>query len=397
MKKYDIAIVGAGAAGLTCAWQLSEKTGASIAVLEADEKVSRDITPGTLNMDFVGRLKDWGFSRAIEHIYTKLGLYCADESARFDLGGRPVGAAINYKKFCQLLANRSDADIFTGTTAEKIENTGAGIRINSEFEAKLLIDASGAAHLTQKLTGARPPRKYSIVRGARLSDCSIEEPNEISLILDSPYCTNGGWFYPFGRSGASCGIAFLENGQTVDPSRAESCFDGMVKALKPFSEWTKGAVADSVERGVVPLEPLQKLAYDRIMTVGDAAGQAFPLLVEGLRPSFESAIMCSDFAAAAYESGDFSLKRLNGYELGWKRKNGRRYLMEQVSRDIAFGRSPEEWSDFTRKIKDFDSKTVIQFVSGDLRDKAPIRRKLPKKEALMAALLYLRYRFFHWL
>lgn len=392
--KYDIVIVGGGAAGLTCAWKLSEKTDADIALLEEKESIGRNVTPGTLNMEFVNRLKGWGFSKAIERTYTRLGLYTVDESAKFDLGGKPIGASINYGKFCRLLAKKSGADIFTGTKAGNIERTGYGIRINGEFDAKLVIDASGAALLTQKKLGARPPRKYFIVSGARFSNCSIRDASDISFIFNSQYSTGGGWFYPIGKRCASAGIAFLENFYDVDTKTQESGFRNMRKSLMPFSEYLDGAEMECREWGIIPVEPTKTFASDRVLAVGDAAGHAFPLLGEGFRPTVESAIMCSDFAAQAYGSGNFDLQELKKYEVEWKRINAQRYLMERISQDIAFGRTSKEWSDFTRRLKDTSSEDVIRFIGGDLRDKTAIRRKLPKKEALKAALRYIHYQFF---
>lgn len=400
-KKYDIMIVGGGVAGLTCAWRLSQKTDASIALLERKESIGRNVTPGTLNIGFVDRLKRWGFSKAIERTYTRLGLYTADESAKFDLGGKPVGASINYGKFCRLLARRSsgNADIFTGIKAGKIEWTGHGIRINGEFDARLMIDASGAGMLVRKKLKLRLPRRYSAVRGARFSGCSLGDRDEMSLILDSPYCTGGGWLYPLGRNGgASCGVAFLENSAAAaGMKKAQDGFGGMVASFEPFSEYLKDAEIEEMEWGVVPIEPAKKLAHDRMLVVGDAAGQAFPLLVEGFRPAVESAVMCSDVAAEAYSCGDFGQRMLGKYEREWNRTNGRRYLMERVSSDVAFGRSPEGWSGFMRKIRGLDPEIVIPFVGGDLKDKTAIRKMLPKREALKALLGYLRYGFFDWL
>lgn len=394
-KKYDVVIVGGGAAGLTCAWRLSKKTDADIALLEKKEHVGRNVTPGTLNMEFVNRLKRWGFSGAVERMYTRLGLYTTDESAKFDLEGKPIGASINYGKFCRLLAGKSSVDIFTGTKAEKLERTSYGIRINDEFDAKLVMDASGAALLTQKKTNARLPGKYFIVQGARFSGCSIKDHSEFSLIVNSSHGTGGGWLYPLRHDEASFGIAFLEDSPDFDRHLAKRGFKMAANAFTPFSDYLRNAKVDSVECGVIPVEPLENISHDRTLLVGDAAGHAFPVLGEGLRPTVDSAILCSEFAASSYESNDFSARRLKLYETEWKKRNQKRYLMEQVSRDVSFGRTADEWSDFLRKIRKFHPEMIIPFISGELQNRKDIRKSLPMKEALKAAMAYLRYKIFH--
>jgi len=74
--------------------------------------------------------------------------------------------------------------------------------------------------------------------------------------------------------------------------------------------------------GGVPLQPLDKTYSDRLVVVGDAAGQVKPITGGGIYYG----LLCADMAASnlhrALEANDLSAKSLASYEREWKGKLG---------------------------------------------------------------------------
>lgn len=78
-----------------------------------------------------------------------------------------------------------------------------------------------------------------------------------------------------------------------------------------------------ISYGGIPLKPLSRTSGERIIVVGDAAGQVKPTSGGGIYYGLLSAEIAADVLHPALEEGDFSSKRLARYERGWRNKLGR--------------------------------------------------------------------------
>ena len=76
----------------------------------------------------------------------------------------------------------------------------------------------------------------------------------------------------------------------------------------------------NITYGGIPLIPLPKTYKERIIVVGDAAGQVKPTTGGGIYYG----LLCADIAAAvihgALQSSNFSAKRMSRYEREWRKK-----------------------------------------------------------------------------
>jgi len=113
----------------------------------------------------------------------------------------------------------------------------------------------------------------------------------------------------------------------------------------PYNEMLAGAKRRRPEFGTIPIEPLKKFVYGRILVVGDAAGQATPWYCEGIRPALESSEICAKAIVKAYENSKFNVKALERYQHLWDAKNRKMYSR---FRAWSYFRSQQEWDNSIR-------------------------------------------------
>jgi flavin-dependent dehydrogenase len=86
---------------------------------------------------------------------------------------------------------------------------------------------------------------------------------------------------------------------------------------------------------IIPVAPLPRTFADRVLAVGDAAGQTKPITGGGIFYG----LLCAEAAArtvmAAFKRGDFSLGTLSRYEEEWRKKLGREIRIAAFFRRLA--------------------------------------------------------------
>lgn len=89
---------------------------------------------------------------------------------------------------------------------------------------------------------------------------------------------------------------------------------------------TQGKIASSeveLSYGAIPLRPLPRTSADRILVIGEAAGQLKPATGGGIHYG----LLCADIAAEclqqAFATNDFSVAKLSSYDKRWRAKLGR--------------------------------------------------------------------------
>lgn len=88
----------------------------------------------------------------------------------------------------------------------------------------------------------------------------------------------------------------------------------------------QGTIASSeavLSYGGIPLKPLPRTYGERLLVVGDAAGQVKPTSGGGIYYGLLGADIAAETLHQALEDGDLSAKRLARYERGWRKRLGR--------------------------------------------------------------------------
>jgi flavin-dependent dehydrogenase len=124
------------------------------------------------------------------------------------------------------------------------------------------------------------------------------------------------WVVPFSRNGvehARIGVSSKQFAATF----LQRFFDrlkenGAVEAVTvPARSW------------VIPLTPLRRTYADRVLAVGDAAGQTKPTTGGGLFYGLLSARAAAETVMEAFAKSNFGVGVLKGYELRWRQRLGR--------------------------------------------------------------------------
>jgi digeranylgeranylglycerophospholipid reductase len=147
--------------------------------------------------------------------------------------------------------------------------------------------------------------------------------------------------------------------------------------------------------GAIPLRPLTQTYGERLLVVGDAAGQVKPTSGGGIYYGLIGGEIAVNTLHRAFGEGDLSLKRLARYERGWKKQLGRELTVGYWARKI-FERLNEKQIDRIFEIVksgnideamlnapdlsfDWHSKTIIRLVRHQMVARTMKIIKLPFK------------------
>lgn len=216
------------------------------------------------------------------------------------LATRAQAAGANY------LFNAQATDIQIGADCLRVEADCSGH--NKLFEAETAVIAAGYGSPLPGELGLGKITDFIVGAQAKVNISSLDE---VEVYFDQSLAPGGfAWLVPT-RDGE--GLAGLMTRQ-----QPECHLNKLLSNLKAQGKIASTEVA--LGYGVIPLQPLPRTYADRILVVGEAAGQVKPTTGGGIYYG----ILCADIAAdtlhQAFLANNFSESGLASYQKQWRAK-----------------------------------------------------------------------------
>ncbi len=327
-KVYDIIIIGAGIAGLSAAYGITEKGNLSVAIIEGKGIGSSDPSPLT----FADTLKAFDLVDCKKASYSTFTFQnYQGSSIRYSFKGSPL-VVLDYEKACYKLFNKTQR---AGNRVELINQVALSFSQDREsvtiqlgdgkqLRSRIMIDCSGKRQFTITTLGDKPIAYYSHIYGATFSNPEDLEPNMGSFLWPyQEFGSGGGWFYPLKGAQVSFGYASISNSRVMDPQMLREKFHRALAKFEPYARRLQKAKLEKIESGWIPITYAEKLVHGRIVIAGDASGMATNWTCMGIEPALKYGALAGELSAEALAKDDLAI--LNEFQSSWAKENKATY------------------------------------------------------------------------
>lgn len=367
---YDIAIVGGGPAGLSAAWT-SARAGAKVILFEKDEAIAHSVR--TSGVSWIDSMDALGIPSSL---YNPISSYRFVSPANDVLisGSSPKSCVLDVRALYQhlaFMAAEAGATIMVRSNVMNVVRDGervAGVKASTpagdmEVKCPLVIDASGFGTAAGRKAGlAGEWRRYGV--GAEYECyCDHAEASEWTLMVGQQYSEAGyAWVFPLSKNRVRIGVGIGRPESPADP--LEKLHAMLEKRYKPLDSLGKIQPVE-LHYGFIPNEgSRQNSVADGLVMVGDAAGQANPLVLEGIRYAIEFGRLAGEVGTGSLAKGA-SRESLAAYEREWKARVASKIASALKVQSRWIGLSDAEWDKEIEILRDMTADEFIDFIKAE--------------------------------
>ena len=369
---FDIVIVGAGPAGSSAAHEAA-RNGSSVALLEKESVVAETVR--TSGVTWVKDAQSFGIP---EDCYNPIKNYsfCSPSNTVTISDDVAKAAVLDVRKTYRHLAKQaqeSGAKLFVDTNVTDVitdeQKKPIGVIAKSadkeiKFNAKVVIDCSGFQSVVGKMLGL--VTQWERFGAGAEYEVRAENVDDKTwwLMVGQKYSPAGyAWIFPVGGDIVRIGVGIGKPESNVDPTeRLNELMENKEGPIKDLGEITK----IEFHYGLIPNDGLsRKTVYDNLILVGDSAGQANPLVLEGIRYAIRFGRVAGKVASDAIKNDDTSENALRPYETDWKKAIESKINSASKVQNRWIGLSDEQWEKELDVISELSADEFLDFIRAD--------------------------------
>ncbi|HZY93595.1 MAG TPA: NAD(P)/FAD-dependent oxidoreductase [Candidatus Bathyarchaeia archaeon] len=360
MEEFDVAVIGAGPAGVMAAWKAVQQ-GSRTILLERESNPGKKVCAEGVLGDV---LSDAEIRPQPEFAINKIDgalLYGPDESKRVTVKGD--GYILDKPALLNVLAKRAEdagAEVRYGIAVSDLRRENDGVRIEAKsegqpftFDARIVIGCDGTGSVVARRFFQRP--NYQVIAAFQYNvvDCNVHDESKLEIFVGQNKAPAGYiWIFPKTKHTANVGIGLKGTG-------AKRLLDIFIENHPDtFS-------GSSIERSLAAPVPVggevDNYVADNLMLCGDAAGQVIPLTGAGIHTGLVSGKIAGEVAGAAAKEGELKSKRLSEYKNRFQALFG-----ERISTSLKALESFERFSDEELNIitQYLDGQDLVEMANG---------------------------------
>ena len=305
----DVIVVGAGPAGNNAALSLASQ-GYGVTVIDSRENIGDKLCTGLVGEECFRRYPI-DPSLVYRDINAARVIAPSGEVVRFETP-RPVARVVNRVAYVTSFADRAreaGAEYLLGRRVVSLEQHKDRVSVATDdgiTEARALVLAAGFGSQLNRQLGLGEPADYVVGVQALVRTEGIDE---VEVYLGRDVAPGFfAWLVPTEPGYALAGLLVRKNA----PER----FATFISARQ-----AEGKITEIVNKPVcwgIPLRPLRKTYTDRVLVVGDAAGQVKPTTGGGIFYSLLASEVAAGALHQALSEDKLSANRLGAYQKEWK-------------------------------------------------------------------------------